>query len=146
MKLSRRGLFGLLAAPLVLDPERLLWVPGQKLISIPPTTPRIVTIDWFTRETLRILAENLRLDALTQFGYFTYPRIGETITVRRPIRAIIHTPSSGAGVDGLPPPRSAARAPAPKPVNTRRASIPVPAAQPASAAPAPACGVTRRTR
>lgn len=37
-KTSRRGFFGLLgavAATAALDPERLLWVPGKKLISIP---------------------------------------------------------------------------------------------------------------
>ncbi len=35
--LSRRGFFGLLggAAALALDPEKALWVPGKKLISIP---------------------------------------------------------------------------------------------------------------
>jgi hypothetical protein len=39
MELNRRGFLGLLGAALVgatLDPERLLWVPGQKVISIPP--------------------------------------------------------------------------------------------------------------
>jgi hypothetical protein len=35
MKISRRGLLGMLAGGLVLDPERALWVPGKKLISIP---------------------------------------------------------------------------------------------------------------
>ncbi len=38
MGLTRRGFFGLLAAPVVamtLDPEKALWVPGKKLISIP---------------------------------------------------------------------------------------------------------------
>lgn len=34
MKLSRRHLFALLAGA-VLDPEKLLWEPGKKLISIP---------------------------------------------------------------------------------------------------------------
>jgi hypothetical protein len=32
--MNRRGFLGLLAG-VVLDPERLLWVPGRKLISIP---------------------------------------------------------------------------------------------------------------
>lgn len=32
--MNRRGFLGLLAGA-VLDPERLLWVPGKKLISIP---------------------------------------------------------------------------------------------------------------
>ena len=34
MNLARRGFLGLLAGA-VLDPERLLWTPGKKLISIP---------------------------------------------------------------------------------------------------------------
>ncbi len=41
---SRRGFLSLLggaAAALVLDPERALWVPGKKLISI-PETPKVV--------------------------------------------------------------------------------------------------------
>lgn len=32
---SRRGFLGAIAAALVLDPERALWVPGRKHISIP---------------------------------------------------------------------------------------------------------------
>jgi hypothetical protein len=32
--IGRRGFLGVLAAA-VLDPERLLWVPGRKLVSIP---------------------------------------------------------------------------------------------------------------
>lgn len=39
---TRRGFLGLLAAGLALDPERLLWRPGAKLISVPapPRPPR----------------------------------------------------------------------------------------------------------
>lgn len=43
---SRRGFLSFLgaaAATAVLDPERLLWVPGKKLISIPQGN----TTDWF---------------------------------------------------------------------------------------------------
>jgi hypothetical protein len=35
MEITRRSLLGMLAAGFVVDPERLLWVPGRKLISIP---------------------------------------------------------------------------------------------------------------
>lgn len=35
MRLSRRGFLGALLGAAVLDPERLLWVPGAKLISVP---------------------------------------------------------------------------------------------------------------
>lgn len=40
--LNRRGFFGALAAAIAgstLDPEKLLWVPGRKLISIPKPIP-----------------------------------------------------------------------------------------------------------
>jgi hypothetical protein len=35
---GRRGFLGILDG-LVMDPERLLWVPGKKLISIPAVVP-----------------------------------------------------------------------------------------------------------
>jgi hypothetical protein len=41
--MDRRGFLGALFGAAVLDPERLLWVPGQKMISIP--APRMVTPD-----------------------------------------------------------------------------------------------------
>lgn len=47
--LNRRGFLGLLAgaaAGATLDPERLLWVPGKKLISIPkPKQPLLTLIE-----------------------------------------------------------------------------------------------------
>jgi hypothetical protein len=44
--MNRRSFLTALASALVLDPERLLWVPGQKLISIPkPSKPRYLHID-----------------------------------------------------------------------------------------------------
>lgn len=39
---SRRGFLGAIAAALVLDPERALWVPGAKKIFLPPA-PRPVS-------------------------------------------------------------------------------------------------------
>lgn len=44
--MNRRGflsLFGAVAAAAALDPERLLWVPGAKVISIPK--PRVITFE-----------------------------------------------------------------------------------------------------
>jgi hypothetical protein len=35
----------------VRDPERLLWVPGQKTF-FPPSAPTLLTVDWITREVL----------------------------------------------------------------------------------------------
>ncbi len=44
MRLSRRGLLGMLAGAMVMDPEKLLWVPGKKLISIPK--PKAAEHQW----------------------------------------------------------------------------------------------------
>lgn len=61
---TRRGFLGLLAAGLALDPERLLWRPGAKLISVP--APRLLplhrkwivdgTLNWESDELLVFLA------------------------------------------------------------------------------------------
>lgn len=42
MLTSRRSFFALLAAAFVLDPERLLWKPGAKLISVPAPLPGVI--------------------------------------------------------------------------------------------------------
>lgn len=55
--MNRRGFFGAFAAfaaTATLDPERLLWVPGKKLISI-PAPPRLMTVDQLLEEALRRL-------------------------------------------------------------------------------------------
>jgi hypothetical protein len=47
MKATRRGFLGALiagAAAAAVDPERLLWVPGRKLISVPK--PRVVFVEY----------------------------------------------------------------------------------------------------
>ncbi len=45
--MNRRGFLGAIIAGLAFDPERLLWVPGKKLISVPK--PR-TTIGYLIRE------------------------------------------------------------------------------------------------
>jgi len=71
--LSRRGFFGLLggaAAAIALDPEKALWVPGKKLISIPRAygggplqefvvTELSVSMDEFTEMYLRPAAQQI---------------------------------------------------------------------------------------
>lgn len=39
--MNRRGFLGAIAAALVLDPERALWVPGAKKIFLPPAPPPV---------------------------------------------------------------------------------------------------------
>jgi hypothetical protein len=51
---------GLGTAGLLLDPERLLWVPGQKTIFLPPVERfSIVTPEWVMREVMMRLKNNL---------------------------------------------------------------------------------------
>jgi|SRR5579863_593451 len=45
---SRRSFLAAFAAGLVLDPERLLWKPGKKLISIPKPSLDISEREWIT--------------------------------------------------------------------------------------------------
>lgn len=52
--MNRRSFFSLLASALVLDPERVLYVPGKKLISIPKPAPLFITLptgEWVYVET-----------------------------------------------------------------------------------------------
>lgn len=49
--MNRRSFLGLMAA-FVADPERLLWVPGKKLISIPAATSTV-----YTKEAMELLRQ-----------------------------------------------------------------------------------------
>jgi hypothetical protein len=83
--LSRRGFLGALAAALVLDPERALWVPGAKLISIPaPASPF-----WIDE---RRVQHWLRGFPGCKCPFCAAPKIGETIFVRMPQRFIPYDP------------------------------------------------------
>jgi hypothetical protein len=92
--MDRRGflrLLGLGGAALVLDPERLLWVPGQKTIvdfggirlAEPGNT--LLTIEWIAQETLRVLQHNLEFSRVMNRMY-DEPMLGRTVTARRPVR------------------------------------------------------------
>ena len=80
--MNRRGFFGLLAgaAALALDPEKALWVPGKKLISIP--SGGLMTSEKITYEMLAILSRNV------EFVGWTKParkmKLGDTFGVRKP--------------------------------------------------------------
>jgi hypothetical protein len=60
--MNRRGFFGAIAgivAGATLDPERLLWRPGAKLISIPAPTNQLLTVELLSRECLAALKQSL---------------------------------------------------------------------------------------
>lgn len=47
--MNRRGFLAALAGAFVVDPERALWVPGKKLISIPkPSNVQSVSVYFYT--------------------------------------------------------------------------------------------------
>jgi hypothetical protein len=75
--MTRRGFLASLGAGATLDPERALWVPGAKLISVPrarvflgpPFTPglsirhvRTITIDWSSGE--QVESRDDRIEAI----------------------------------------------------------------------------------
>jgi len=50
--MNRRGFLATLMAGMAFDPERALWTPGKKLISIPaPSRPKVLAGDFFTNIT-----------------------------------------------------------------------------------------------
>jgi hypothetical protein len=76
------------AATSVYDLERLLWVPGEKTIVIPPPaafTNGFHSIEWIAREALRVLKQQLTLTA-----GFNRPldnvRLGDTVQIPLPVR------------------------------------------------------------
>ena len=62
--MNRRGFFAMLSGA-VLDPERLLWVPGKKLISIPAALRplRSDDLDWTV-----VMDEPLGMSTLTELA------------------------------------------------------------------------------
>lgn len=74
------------AATSVLDLERMLWVPGERTIFIPPVG-NTLPLDWVTREGLRILQNNLTLLAKVNREYSVeYLGVGEKIDIHLPRR------------------------------------------------------------
>lgn len=88
-------LIGTAAAVAVVDPERLLWTPGARLISIP--APRTVypivfgPMGWtlpqlITREALKTLERNLVMGRLVNQRYPGGIRIGDEIRMPAPMK------------------------------------------------------------
>lgn len=89
--MNRRGflsVFGLGAAGLVLDPERLLWVPGARRIFdlggiaiVESSGNTFLTADWVAREALAVFARQLALMTVINRQYDA-AFDGTTIAVR----------------------------------------------------------------
>ena len=107
------SLLGLAAPVMALDPERALWVPGEKTIFDLGARPRgieladpfavvfpargasvgntLITPDWVMKEITSSLARNLRFTVLLN-GYYSGQlmiegaEIGKTVQARRPVR------------------------------------------------------------
>jgi hypothetical protein len=117
LRLLGIGAAGVALAPeLVLDPERALWIPGQRTIFLPsepgpfhgPHPPKghrarmrrealygpgggntILTISMITQEALRILENNLAFTKRINRQYdehFSGVQVGRNIAIRTPIR------------------------------------------------------------
>jgi hypothetical protein len=88
-RLNRRSFLAILAAGLALDPERMLWLPGKKLISIPKPrlaydvrTQKFLTTDIVIEAALKHCV--MVYDATTCAAYRKH-RIGDSIQIRPPV-------------------------------------------------------------
>lgn len=90
--MTRRALFRLFAAaPIaaVVDPEKLLWTPGKKLISIPRVVPVPWPVmpsphylcEWYTRHVLMSLEEKLKFAHLVNREFLDQLKIGDIIAI-----------------------------------------------------------------
>jgi hypothetical protein len=92
--LTRRAFFSLLGggAVALADPEKCLWVPGARLISIP--APRVrcwsVTEGAWAIQTVRNHLLSGQIEALFCPPY--WPKIGDTINLRIPRRFVPYDP------------------------------------------------------
>lgn len=89
--MNRRGLLGALAAACVLDPERALWVPGAKVISIPAPPVMRFWPPLFWPNDGRVEHWS-RAPIGCRCPLCAAPKIGDTIFVRRPQRFVPYDP------------------------------------------------------
>lgn len=109
--MNRRGflrVLGLGAAAIAVDPEQLLWTPGQKTFFLPSlvTPPRaldlatlddaiaivarrgnqLVTPEWITREALQVLRKQLTVMQRIDRDWSGSPAVGFTVEMKLPKR------------------------------------------------------------
>ena len=98
MEVTRRGFLSALsafAATAVLDPERLLWKPGEKTIFIPPPGYRLLPIGEITRRMLETLKNDLTFSHMMNDVYgatLVEYRLGEIVVIQKPAFTIIQPP------------------------------------------------------
>lgn len=102
--MNRRGFLGALGAAIAgatLDPERELWVPGKKLISIPRVhVPCGCKFCRVHRQYRAHLAKTLERDPhFFAFSWFADPEFPPVIPLRRPANQTVFT------CHGVPPMR-----------------------------------------
>jgi len=92
--MNRRSFLALLAASLTLDPERMLWIPGRKLISVPKPRARgnrFLTSDMILDMAMERYAVESAILMLADSRYdacWKREKIGDTIRVRTPFRRV----------------------------------------------------------
>lgn len=93
IKFSRRGFLAAIAGALFLDPERALWVPGKKLISVGNIGIAEAAEIEITAEVLMILKNNLVMPLLVARKLEKYfvenAKIGASLSVPSPCGLVV---------------------------------------------------------
>jgi acyl-CoA thioesterase FadM len=89
---SRRAFFGLMGTALIaagIDPEKLLWTPGETGIVLPTAAETatyshvLVTPDWMVKEIARLLDQNLRFAARVNRAHAQMFKVGHEVLIKR---------------------------------------------------------------
>ena len=91
--MNRRLFLGAIASAFVADPERLLWTPGRKLISIPKPRGNVLLMpEIIAVEMYRALQDQLVFARVVSREYDrTFDPDAYTLNVRKPARFIART-------------------------------------------------------
>jgi hypothetical protein len=85
--MTRRGIIGALIGAATMDPERLLWGPGAKVISIPKSVKVVTLSQLIMMEQLKALESMLLVQRKSYVDIFNRASItGDTINVQKPAR------------------------------------------------------------
>ena len=76
------------AATSVLDLERLLWIPGERVIVLPSVGNTLITPTWMSKELMRTFVNDLKFASFVSREYDQIPVIGSRVTVSLPRRFV----------------------------------------------------------